>query len=299
MSGELPSEHSTPLVKEDGADALSEAVGTSERVQVIVEECAEELSSVNQELQDNLAAQPSLAGAVEKNTEVESKIQVASSELTQLNDALKAEVDERRALEAQLAEVTAQAEHAQQVALHDGLTGLPNRALFADRLDHGLAQAKRHGWLLAVMFVDLNGFKAINDRHGHRAGDAVLLTVATRLKQHTRADDTVGRQGGDEFLYLLLEVKREEDIALIAQKLASLISQPCKVEGREGPTMLRVGASIGISLYPRDGATAEQLIAQADAAMYSAKRSGLTHAFSSASSATDALANDAAKQGAS
>lgn len=257
------------------AKALTDAVGKGERAQALVEECAEDLSSVNLELGQKLAAQPSLAPTLEKNAEVEGKVQVASDELNDMNGALKAEVHERQSLEAKLQQVT-------HTALHDELNGLPNRALFADRLEHGLAQAKRHGWNLAVMFVDLNEFKRINDTLGHAAGDAVLRTVAERLKTNTRSDDTVSRHGGDEFLYLLLEVAREEDIAVIAKKLAALIAQPCLVPTRDGETSLSVTASIGIALYPADGTTAAQLVARADAAMYTAKQGHQGHAFSRA-----------------
>ncbi len=273
MTRELP--HTPPTLP----DPLTEAAGKGARAKVLVEEAAEGLSAVNQELEGTLALQPSLARAVEKNAEIEDTVQVASGELTQLNAALAAGVVERHSLETQLSQVTDQADRAQHAALHDALTGLPNRALFADRFAHGLAQAERHAWLLAVMFVDLDGFKAVNDRLGHQAGDAVLCAIAGRLTDHTRSDDTVSRQGGDEFLYLLLEVKRAEDLERVAQKLAALIEQPCAVTGPAGPTTVTVTASIGIALYPRDGTTPEQLIARADAAMYAAKRRRQEQAF--------------------
>jgi diguanylate cyclase (GGDEF)-like protein len=248
-------------------------VGKGERAHELVEEAAAGISSVNEELGKTLAAQPALAPALEKNAEVEDKVQAASEELSEMNGALKAAVHERRSLDAQLKQVT-------HTSLHDPLTGLANRALFADRLEHGLAQAKRHGWLLAVMFFDLDGFKGINDRFGHEAGDTVLRTVAARLKENTRSDDTVSRHGGDEFLYLLLEVSRTEDTAAIAQKLADLIAQPCEVPTPDGPTSLSVSASIGIALYPSHGTTCAELIAKADAAMYAAKRGKAGRAFS-------------------
>jgi diguanylate cyclase (GGDEF)-like protein len=241
-------------------------------VQALVEECAEDLSSVNLELSAQVAAQPSLAAALEKNAEIENKVQVASEELTELNGALKDEVAERQALEAELSKVT-------HSSLHDELTGLPNRALFTDRLEHGLAQASRHGWHLAVMFVDLDAFKNINDRQGHDAGDTVLRTIAGRLKENLHSDDTVSRHGGDEFVYLLLEINRAEDAALVAQKLSKVIQLPCEVRTPEGQVSVSVSASIGIALYPADGTTAAQLIACADAAMYVAKQGHLGHAF--------------------
>jgi diguanylate cyclase (GGDEF)-like protein len=161
--------------------------------------------------------------------------------------------------------------------LHDALTGLPNRVLFNDRLEHGMAQAKRHGWTLAVMFLDLDKFKTINDSYGHDAGDAVLLTIAKRLKETTRTDDTISRHGGDEFLYLLMEINDDQDAAVVAKKIIQAVQVPCDVNVGQ----LTVNSSIGISIFPRDGNTAEALIASADAAMYRAKQSQSGYAFAS------------------
>jgi diguanylate cyclase (GGDEF)-like protein len=267
------------------AGSLSQVVGQGERVQEIVDECADELSTVNVALKNELAEtapSPSVEQAIEQNEAVEGKVQEASEELSAMNRALKGEVRERHALEQQLETANEQGEASRQASLHDPLTGLPNRALFNDRLEHGLAQATRHGWTLAVMFVDLDDFKQINDRLGHEAGDAVLRAIADRLRQTTRSDDTVSRHGGDEFLYLLLEVKREEDIGAVAEKLSKTIQATCDVGVRGVATPLSVKASIGISIFPKDGATAEQLIARADEAMYVEKRSGAGHAFAQA-----------------
>jgi len=264
------------------AGSLFQVVGQGERVQDMVEECADELSSVNAALKHELAEQaplPAVEQALEKSEAVEGKVQEASEELSVMNRALKDEVRERQALEQQLEAVTEEGEAARRASLHDPLTGLPNRALFNDRLEHGLAQAARHGWTLAVMFVDLDDFKEINDGYGHEAGDAVLRAIAERLRQSTRSDDTVSRHGGDEFLYLLLEVKREEDIATVAAKLANVIQGPCEVRVGGVVTRLSVKASIGISIFPKDGTTAGELIGGADQAMYVAKRSGTGHAF--------------------
>jgi diguanylate cyclase (GGDEF)-like protein len=164
--------------------------------------------------------------------------------------------------------------------LHDQLTGLPNRMLFRDRLEHGIAQAKRHRWNLAVMFVDLDNFKSINDTYGHQAGDAVLQTVARRLAHTTRNDDTVSRYGGDEFLYLLTPLQEQKDIAIIAAKIHKSIQAPCEVRVGEVIVNLSLDASIGISVFPRDGATAAALITCADEAMYGAKenKSGIAFA---------------------
>ncbi len=269
------------------ARSLSEVVGQGERVQSMVEECADELSSVNTVLKNELTDQDPLPGvkqALEQSASVEGKVQDASEELSAMNLALKDEVLARQSLEEQLETANEQGNAARHTSLHDPLTGLPNRALFNDRLEHGLAQATRHGWTLAIMFVDLDDFKQINDTHGHEAGDGVLRSIAERLRQSTRSDDTVSRHGGDEFLYLLLEVKREEDIAAVAEKLARTIQTPCDVNVGGTDMRFSVKASIGISVFPKDGTAAEQLIARADEAMYVAKRSGAGYSFARAPS---------------
>src|ERR1019366_2390386 len=156
----------------------------------------------------------------------------------------------------------------EQRVLHDSTTGLPNRDLFDDRLTHAIALAKRHTWTLAVMFLDLDRFKCINDTHGHAVGDAVLKEIAKRLLQHTRAEDTVCRNGGDEFLYLLMNPKGSENIERIAGVLLKNIAQPIAMDDLQ-PV---IKASIGIAVYPDDGTTGEQLIRNADAAMYRAKQ---------------------------
>jgi diguanylate cyclase (GGDEF)-like protein len=156
------------------------------------------------------------------------------------------------------------------LAHHDPLTGLPNRLLFNDRLDHALDRARRDGSQLAVLFVDLDRFKHINDSLGHLAGDGLLQEVAARLTGAVRREDTVARMGGDEFTLLLEDLRRPEDAAVLARKLLDVLSGPYSVAGRE----LFVTASVGISLYPRDGSGCEELIRNADAAMYQAKEEG-------------------------
>jgi two-component system cell cycle response regulator len=156
----------------------------------------------------------------------------------------------------------------EQRTLHDSTTGLPNRELFDDRLTHAIALAKRHTWMLAVMFLDLDRFKCINDTHGHAVGDEVLKEVAKRLLQHARDEDTVCRNGGDEFLYLLMNPQSSENIERIAHTLLKTIAQPIDM----GDLHPIIKASIGIAIYPENGATGEQLIRNADAAMYRAKK---------------------------
>jgi diguanylate cyclase (GGDEF)-like protein len=156
--------------------------------------------------------------------------------------------------------------------LQDPLTGLPNRALFNDRLERGLVQAQQHGWRLALMFVDLDDFKTINDTFGHGAGDSVLQTMGERLKANTRDGDTVSRYGGDEFLYLLMQIRDEQDISLIAEKVIKSIQMPCNVNVGDVVFTPKITASVGISIFPSDGTTAETLLKSAENAMNYAKR---------------------------
>jgi diguanylate cyclase (GGDEF)-like protein len=264
------------------AKSLDHVLGQNEHVEGLVAASAEDLASVNLALKQELAdgnMGPGIESAIEKSVAVEEKVQEASEKLSDVNQALKDEVKERSDLEGELAAVKEQGEADRHAALHDVLTGLPNRALFNDRVEHGLAQAHRHGWTLAVMFVDLDDFKAINDSYGHDAGDAVLRTIADRLRESTRNDDTVSRHGGDEFLYLLMEVKDERDVTAIASKLIEAIQAPCHLVAGGHGISRSIHASIGISLFPNHGDTAETLIQQADSAMYEAKRTRSGYAF--------------------
>lgn len=168
-------------------------------------------------------------------------------------------------------------ERIQHQATHDSLTGLPNRWLLRDRLAQALAHAQRHSTKVAVMLVDLDNFKLINDSLGHLEGDVVLREVAERLKAVLRREDTVARFGGDEFMILLTEVHRESDLAAVADKILRTFRQPIRT--REGRT-INTSGSVGIALYPQDGADEETLVRYADMAMYEAKQSGRnTYAF--------------------
>ncbi|NOX75472.1 MAG: EAL domain-containing protein [Gammaproteobacteria bacterium] len=161
-------------------------------------------------------------------------------------------------------------EHIRHQAYHDALTGLPNRLLFSDRLEQALAQARRINETLAVMFIDLDRFKNINDSLGHAVGDQLLQDIAQRLAQCTRDEDSVARMGGDEFTVLLPRVRQQDDLDRIARKILHSLSQPLTVEGHE----LTVTASIGISLFPADGDRPDVLMKNADSAMYEAKEQG-------------------------
>ncbi|WP_159982930.1 MULTISPECIES: GGDEF domain-containing response regulator [unclassified Novosphingobium] len=155
-------------------------------------------------------------------------------------------------------------------SLHDPLTDLPNRTLFSDRLGQACARARRSGDPFAVVMIDLDRFKEINDSFGHAAGDAVLVAIGRRLREHLREVDTIARLGGDEFAVLLQNVDGEESALAVAAKLTELIAQPIVHGGR----ILHVGASLGIALCPLLGFAPEELLAAADEAMYEAKRGG-------------------------
>jgi len=155
-------------------------------------------------------------------------------------------------------------------AHHDALTGLPNRTLFNDRLEHGIELSKRHNTKMALFFIDLDQFKQINDSLGHQVGDKVLIAVAERIKAKIRKDDTLSRLGGDEFTIIMEDLKDLEDASSLAQKIHDVFKQPIHIEGHT----LFTSCSMGISLYPDDDMDANNLIQYADAAMYKAKEEG-------------------------
>ncbi len=162
------------------------------------------------------------------------------------------------------------AKRVEYLAYHDGLTSLPNRSLFNKLLGQAISQAQRHHRQLALAFIDLDGFKQINDTLGHEAGDELLAEVANRLKACLRDSDAVARLGGDEFVVLLSELLEEKYAATVAQKVVSAIAKPFTLMGQE----FRVTASIGISIYPTDGVDEPTLTKNADIAMYQAKENG-------------------------
>ncbi|MDX8379596.1 MAG: bacteriohemerythrin [Gallionella sp.] len=158
----------------------------------------------------------------------------------------------------------------EEAANHDALTGLLNRRLLHDRLAQAILRSNRSAHVLAVCYLDLDGFKLINDTLGHKVGDEVLCRVAGFLKEILRGDDTVVRMGGDEFVLLLGDLEREEDVALLLNRLLKEIAQPIKVKNK----VAQVSASIGISCYPLDSIAPKTLLEQADVAMYIAKNNG-------------------------
>lgn len=158
----------------------------------------------------------------------------------------------------------------QFLATHDHLTRLPNRYLMEDRLQLGLAAARRHNRSLTLVFIDLDGFKPINDRYGHLVGDQVLTIVANRLRNSLRESDTVARLGGDEFVAILESTCNREILAGIAHQLCQRLAEPYKLPGQQ----LQLTASLGLSCYPQDGLDPQSVIEAADAAMYTSKQRG-------------------------
>jgi diguanylate cyclase (GGDEF)-like protein/PAS domain S-box-containing protein len=206
------------------------------------------------------AAEASKKSAEASRDALEHAVAERTVELQAANERLQAEIADRRQAETR----------AQHLADHDPLTGLPNRRLLEDRLTQALAASQRNSKQTAVMFVDLDRFKNINDSLGHAAGDQVLKEVAERLVKQLRVVDTICRIGGDEFVVVLPEIKRASDAANVAAKILEAVALPFLVDERE----LNFTSSIGISVFPDDGRDAESLIRNADAAMYHAKETG-------------------------
>lgn len=261
--------------------SLGRVLKKTEKIKESVTKAASQLTSVNKALKEEEVPVKVIKKAVTQNEQVEHTVAQAAVDLKLVNAQLAKELLDRIVIESELAntktdlaevredlsKVQLKEEEAQQVALKDALTGLPNRLSFEQGLDHGLIQAKRHGWGLAVLFIDIDKFKSINDSFGHDVGDQVLLTVANRLRSFIRDEDLVSRWGGDEFVCLLFEVKQEADVTRLAEKLINRIAEACEFNG----TVLSIRASIGIAIYPSDGETADILFKNADKAMYEAK----------------------------
>lgn len=175
-----------------------------------------------------------------------------------------------REMEAEYNEIKSTEQMSRHLAMHDSLTGLPNRLYFNDRLAWTLSYARRNKEKVALMFLDLDGFKEVNDNYGHEAGDQLLVETAKRLSECIRSTDTIARIGGDEFCVVLSQLKDEQDASIIANKFIRVLEQPFAVGGRSA----RVSVSIGISLFPKDGEEPADLKRKADIAMYKTKASG-------------------------
>ncbi len=161
-------------------------------------------------------------------------------------------------------------ENTRHAAHHDYLTGLPNRALFIDRLKYEISLSKRNAHKLALLFLDLDGFKRVNDTLGHASGDLLLIEVAARLQALIRNSDVLARMGGDEFTFILNNIDSRENAAFVANKIIQALSMPFELNGHH----CQIGASVGISIYPDDSVDSEALLSQSDEAMYLAKKQG-------------------------
>ncbi|MQA38069.1 bifunctional diguanylate cyclase/phosphodiesterase [Rugamonas aquatica] len=212
-------------------------------------------------LVDDITERREAAEAVSRaRDELEVRVLERTAELAGANALLQGEIVERRQAEARV----------HHMAYHDSLTGLPNRALLSDRLDRAMLAAQRSERRLAVMFIDLDRFKTINDSLGHMTGDQLLKEVAARLCRAVRASDTVARLGGDEFVVLVPGIRSADEASHVAEKIIEALSESFPLEGRN----LHITPSIGICVYPDDGGDVETLMRHADAAMYHAKASG-------------------------
>ncbi len=287
MASAIPS----TAIARDTPGALDRALVQSHEVLDKVEEAADDLASKNEAIKQQISQGETSLPAHESLKEgelVEAKVQEAADDLHQIAETLAQGVADLKRVEvalagsqkalarteSSLAEAQAAERQSSLRALHDAATGLPNRILFDDRLGQAISLAERNQWMLAVMFLDLDRFKRINDEHGHAAGDFVLKTVATRLLQKARDEDTVCRTGGDEFLYLLVNPQGKENVLRIATDILANIARPMAFNGLD----LRIRPSIGIALFPECAATGAELIVQADAAMYTAKKQGIGYA---------------------
>jgi diguanylate cyclase (GGDEF)-like protein len=211
-----------------------------------------------------------LVAAVQKFSETREMAPVTVHSRDELG-TLAHSIDQMQAhILAHLNELNQRNEAMEHRARHDTLTGAPNREMFFDLLQFSIINARRSGMHLAVLFIDLDHFKRINDTFGHAAGDAVLIEVVQRLKATVRESDTVARLSGDEFVVMIQPEDNPQQLSVIAQKLIDALQKPIKFEGQ----LLQISASIGISIFPKDGASAEELLHNADAAMYRSKRDG-------------------------
>jgi diguanylate cyclase (GGDEF)-like protein len=192
---------------------------------------------------------------------------------------LEAATTEREVFLAELESAHKTKEELRGLAYHDDLTGLPNRSLLYDRLGVAITHARRQESHLAVLFLDLDGFKNVNDSLGHGSGDRVLVELATRVLHSVRAGDTVARFGGDEFIVLLDGVTGAQDAEHVAAKVLDVVQAPYRLDAHE----VSIAASVGVGLYPIDGTSPDELVRSADTAMYREKRRDLGHAEPSSS----------------
>jgi len=253
--------HALELRREEGFDAALRVVNTDIGMVEM-----REIRARTQEIQKLLQAQVSAELARSAQRSSNTLLGALMSGIVFAGLALAAylvivwDLRERRQLAARV----------QEQANHDPLTQLPNRRFFEQWLGYSLAQARRDGAPLALLFLDLDGFKAVNDRHGHKAGDELLVEIARRLRQTVRESDILARLGGDEFALLAPNAKDGRELAHVAQRLLQVLDDPGQPALSDQP----ISASIGVALFPEDATDVQGLFAAADAAMYAAKRAG-------------------------
>ncbi|WON74011.1 GGDEF domain-containing protein [Nitrosospira sp. Is2] len=292
MNNTITPNHGSLLTPADTPASLEKALEKSEDVKEKMVDCVTELATVNEAVKQEMATGITFRQAkkaLAQSESVEEKVQECADELHEVNQVLAEGIGDRNEINRELKKMGRKlaatqhmlshaqdvlavaeeaAEQAVQRTLRDFVTGIPNRELFNDRLEQAIALAERGGWLLGVMFIDLDRFKAINDTHGHAVGDRVLQAVAQRLDEQVRSGDTICRWGGDEFLYLLVNPQSAGNIEGVARKVLDRISEILVIDD----LTLSIEPSIGIAVYPSNGTTAEELLVNADAAMYRAKK---------------------------
>lgn len=221
----------------------------------------DEVSELSRGINDMLGSLERLQNKLtDTNKLLEKKVHERTEELRIANYKLEIEMIERTKLQ----------EEASYLAHHDALTGLPNRLLLTDRLNQGILRAERHDTSISIMFIDLDGFKTVNDTLGHNQGDELLEQISKRLLASIRKSDSVYRLGGDEFILYIKDYKEEKNLDIIATKIIDVFKEPFILEGQEH----FITGSIGISQYPKDGKDIKTLIKNADTAMYQAKKLG-------------------------
>jgi diguanylate cyclase (GGDEF)-like protein len=193
------------------------------------------------------------------------ELSLAFEQLYDRNRQLQSEIAERQRAEAE----------ARHQATHDALTGLPNRLLFMDRIETALERARRHAEPFALSYIDIDGFKPVNDRYGHQVGDELLKAIADRLRQNIRATDTISRLGGDEFALIMENAIDSPVVALrLCRHICGALREPYRLQSGGHTIEVEIGASLGIAMFPEHGDDVDPLIRSADEAMYQAKKEG-------------------------
>lgn len=198
------------------------------------------------------------------------EIYACKQQVKNAQDQIEILTERNAGLQNEIIELTRKEEQARQLAYHDGLTGLPNRSLLQDRFQQVISQAERHHKPLALLMLDLDEFKRVNDKLGHTSGDKLLQAVALRLTKGIRGADTACRYGGDEFVIMLSEIDSPNIATALATEIGGRLSEPYIIDGHK----IHTAVSVGVAVYPRDGRTFDDLVKQADIAMYRTKGTG-------------------------